>query len=206
MEKFTVHCGIAASLNKANIDTDAIIPAAHMRSVDSNMGEKLFANWRYRLDGSEEPDFVLNREPFRSSSIIVAGENFGCGSSREAAVYALVQFGIRCVIAPSFSDIFSENAFKNGLLTVTLAPELIADLHQHVARTNAPELTVDLVRCEVRRQDGRTHAFAISAAKREALLAGGDEIAETLRHDQAIARFQDSARQNYPWIYSFQPG
>src|SRR5262245_55976514 len=144
MEPFTRLTGIAAPMMMPNINTDAISPMAAGQSTATDLGKMLFANWRYQLDGSEIPDFILNREPFRHSKIIVAGSNFGCGSSRERAVWALMRFGIRCVIAPSFADIFRENAFQNGLLPVVTGAEECAALGTALGHAQDPLLTVDL--------------------------------------------------------------
>lgn len=201
MRQFVRHHGIAASFPAQNIDTDAIIPAAYQRSLSTNMGEGLFAGWRYDLEGNEVPNFILNREPFRQSSIIVGGPNFGCGSSREAAVYALMQFGIRCVIAPSFGDIFFENSFKNGLLTVVLPEPQVAELHRYLEKTNDPHVHVDLEQCIVELGDGTRWDFAIPPAKRTALLKGLDEIGVTLEHDEEIEQYQRDAASRFRWIF-----
>lgn len=205
MQKFVRHQGIAASFPQYNIDTDAIIPAAYQRSLSEDMGKGLFAGWRYDLDGEEVPDFILNQEPFRNSSIIVGGVNFGCGSSREAAVYALKQFGIRCVIAPSFGDIFFENAFKNGLLTVTLPEEQVNEIHAYLSRANDCRLLVDLEACVVRLGDGRKLPFEMRPSKRAALLKGLDEIGQTLEHDAEISSYQKAASDRFKWIYEPNP-
>lgn len=202
MEKFTRLTGIAASLLQANIDTDAIIPSAALRSIGSDWGKSLFGGWRYDAAGGEVADFVLNRAPFRQSRILVAGANFGCGSSREAAVWALQGFGIGCVIAPSFSDIFFENAFKNGLLAVVLPEAELRRLSTLLAAANDPTLTVDLETCRIVTPQGQAIPFAISPARRAALLEGLDEIGQTLRHEAEIAAFQAEDAAARPWIHS----
>ena len=201
MDKFTVVTGIAAPMMMADINTDAMSPMAAGRSTSADLGKMLFNNWRYKLDGSEIPEFILNREPFRRSSILVAGANFGCGSSRERAVWALMRFGIRCVIAPSFADIFRENAYQNGLLPVTLHAADCAALGDTLERAAEPLVTVDLERCEVRGPDGRTVAFEVPAERRMALLEGLDEIDVILRMEPDIAAFQRADREERPWIY-----
>lgn len=212
MRKFVKHHGIAASFPQHNIDTDAVIPASYQRSLSEDMGKGLFAGWRYDLDGKEVPDFILNQEPFRDASIIVGGVNFGCGSSREAAVYALMQFGIRCVIAPSFGDIFFENSFKNGLLTVVLPEAQVTEINDYLSQANDPRLLVDLEACVVELGNGKKIGFEIPPAKREALLQGLDEIGQTLQHDKAISSFQKEASERFSWIYEprltdqLQPG
>ena len=202
MEKFSRVEGPAASFPKPDIDTDAIIPAAWQRTLTGDPGKGLFGGWRYDLDGKEIPDFILNREPFRQAKIIVGGVNFGCGSSREFAVWALMRFGIRCVIAPSFGDIFYENSFKNGLLPIVLPVEEVERLHAHLAATNDPTIAVDLERGEIRLGNGQTLAFRVPAARRAALLEGLDEIGATLKFADDIDRFQAEQRRREPWTYA----
>ena len=201
MEKFTVVTGIAAPMMMPNINTDAISPMAAGRSTSADLSALLFANWRYRLDGSEVADFILNRQPFRKSSIIVAGANFGCGSSRERAVWALMRFGIRCVIAPSFADIFRENAFQNGLLPVVIGAADCASLGAALERAQEPVVTVDLQHCVVHGLEGRTWPFAVPGERRMALLEGLDEIDVVLRMEADIDAFQRADREQRPWIY-----
>jgi 3-isopropylmalate/(R)-2-methylmalate dehydratase small subunit len=165
------------------------------------MGKGLFGGRRYRPDGNEVADFVLNRPPFRDSKIIVAGANFGCGSSREGAVWALMRFGIRCVIAPSFGDIFHENSFKNGLLLITLPAPEMSTLAELLAAATNPTLRVDLERCLIESPQGTSIPFILPPARRAALLEGLDEIGATLRHVSEIESFQRADRANRPWIY-----
>ena len=201
MDKFTVVTGIAAPMMMPNINTDAISPMAAGRSTATDLGKMLFANWRYRLDGSEVGEFVLNREPFRTSAIIVAGANFGCGSSRERAVWALMRFGIRCVIAPSFGEIFRDNAFQNGLLPVVLDATECAALGAVLERETEPLVTVDLRNCTVRGPHDQTVSFTVPAERRTALLEGLDEIDVILRMEADIESFQRADRERRPWIY-----
>ncbi len=189
-----------------NIDTDAIIPVEQMKTLDADFGRCLFFNQRYRLDGSDNPDFALNRPPYRKAKILVAGENFGCGSSREHAVWALVSFGIRCVIAPSFGDIFYNNSFKNGLLPVQLPANVVEALAVRIAADANPDslpVIVDLEACTVRGPGtgGPAIAFDIDPERREALLEGLDEIGVTLKHEAQIAAFQARDAAQRPWIY-----
>lgn len=202
MEKFTRLNGVAASFPIPNINTDAVIPAAYQRTLKEDPGKGLFAGWRYDLQGKEVPDFILNREPFRQSKIIVAGENFGCGSSREFAVWALMRFGIRCVIAPSFGDIFYENSYKNGLLPIVLDPSHVDMLHEHLALTNDPTFTVDLEKQIIELPNGEIVAFSVPPTRRIALLEGLDEIGQTLRYADEIADFQRRQREATPWVYA----
>jgi 3-isopropylmalate/(R)-2-methylmalate dehydratase small subunit len=202
MEKFIKVTGVAATMLEENIDTDAVIPASWLRSLDTDLGKGLFGGRRYRPDGSEVAEFVLNQKPFRDSRILVAGANFGCGSSREGAVWALMRFGIRCVIAPSFGDIFHENAFKNGVLLITLSEADIASLAKTLAAANDPSLTVDLERCVIESAQGLSIPFVLAPARRAALLEGLDEIGATLRSGGEIESFQERDRLARPWIYA----
>lgn len=202
MEPFVKVEGIAASMPRENIDTDQIIPAAWQRTLKDDPGKGLFAGWRYDLDGKEVPDFVLNRKPFDRSRILVGGPNFGCGSSREFAVWALMRFGIRCVIAPSFSDIFFENSFKNGLLPVVLPVAEVDSLHDHIERTNDPSLAVNLERCEIQLPDGRSIPFTVPETRRAALLKGLDEIGQSLLFADDIAAFQARDRLARSWVHA----
>jgi 3-isopropylmalate/(R)-2-methylmalate dehydratase small subunit len=201
MEPFTLVKGIAAPMLMPNINTDAITPMAAGRSTSVDLGKMLFNNWRYNLDDSEIPDFVLNRPPFRNSRFLVAGANFGCGSSRERAVWALMRFGIRAVIAPSFADIFRDNSYQNGLLPVVIGAADCAALGAALETSNDPQITVDLQRCVVTGVDGREIAFSVPAERREALLAGLDEIDVILGMESDIENFQRADRARRPWIH-----
>jgi 3-isopropylmalate/(R)-2-methylmalate dehydratase small subunit len=201
MEKFTVVTGIAAPMPMPDINTDAISPMAAGRSTSADLGKLLFANWRYRLDGTEIPDFVLNREPFRQAKIIVAGENFGCGSSRERAVWALMRFGIRAIIAPSFADIFRENSFQNGVLPVTVEAGACTRLIDVLTRANDPRVTVDLEHGRIAGPGGWTGSFTVPAERRLALMEGLDEIDVILRMAAQIDAFEKSDCANRPWIH-----
>jgi 3-isopropylmalate/(R)-2-methylmalate dehydratase small subunit len=195
--------GIAAPMPIDNVDTDAIIPSSETRSVSRlGYGEKVFANWRY-AQGTRAviPDFVLNRPPFDKASILVAGQNFGCGSSREAAVWALSQFGIRCVIAAGYGTIFRNNCIHNGLLPITLPSDLVEALLQQLQSGTTPNVAVDLEACSVRFPDGMPHRFTIGARDREMLLHGLDEIELTLRNRQQIEEFRANDQVARAWIY-----
>ena len=202
MERFDRLTGIAAPLLQENINTDAIIPVPWIVNFGRDFGHGLFGNWRYDADEREKPDFILNQPPYREAKILLAGRNFGCGSSREEAVWALLDFGIRCVIAPSFGDIFFENSFKNGLLPVALAPEAVAALARMIAEAPSPVLTVDLEACTVGAPGGPPLSFAIQEGRRRNLLLGLDEIGQTLTHGADIDRFQAADRHRRPWIYA----
>jgi 3-isopropylmalate/(R)-2-methylmalate dehydratase small subunit len=204
MEKVTRIAGVAAPMMMDNVDTDAIIPVPWMTKADVDFGRALFANWRYQDEAGtrERPDFILNRAPFRHARILVAGANFACGSSREHAVWALMGFGIRSVIAPSFSDIFAGNAFKNGLLAVSLPAETVKALGRTLEGGQAGcEMAVDLDACKITAPGGETIAFDIDPARRAALLEGLDEIGMTLKRGDAISAFQSRDREARPWIY-----
>jgi 3-isopropylmalate/(R)-2-methylmalate dehydratase small subunit len=205
MEKFKTLTAIAAPLLRINIDTDAIIPSREMKTVSKvGLSGGLFAGWRYKTSGGrdENPDFVLNQEPYRRAQILLTGMNFGCGSSREHAVWALHEWGIRAVIAPGFGAIFHGNCVRNGIVPVVLADTLVAELAQQVERDPARNLiTVDLERCLVISPDGKTHAFTVAPADREMLLEGLDPIAVTRKRDDEILAFQARDRLRRPWIY-----
>lgn len=194
--------GIAAPLPLANVNTDAIIPSDYLRSENTDLARGLFGRWRFDQDGREKPDFVLNKPAFRRTEILFAGENFGCGSSREAAAWALLRFGIRVVAAPSFADIFYENAFRNGLLAAIVAPE---DMAVMVAALDAhPEdamVEVDLAKQTLVRGNAARIGFQVPAFRREALLNGDDEIAGTLRHADAIGHHVAADRGKRAWVH-----
>jgi 3-isopropylmalate/(R)-2-methylmalate dehydratase small subunit len=203
MQPFTKLTGIAAPLPLSNVDTDQIIPARFLKSISrSGFGKHLFANLRYREDGSENPDFVLNQEPYRKAEILIAFENFGCGSSREHAAWALLDFGIRCVIAPDFADIFHNNCFKNGILPVRLPKEVCAQLMEDAKIGANARITVDLERQVVVRPNGEEIPFQIDPLRRHLLLHGLDDIGQTLQHAAAIDRFEQQQKATQPWLYA----
>jgi len=194
MDKFTTLTAIAAPLNVANVDTDKIIPARFLKTIKrSGLGTSLFADMRYEADGAEKPGFVLNQDKYRKAEILVAGDNFGCGSSREHAPWALLDFGIRCVIAPSFADIFHGNCFKNGILPIALPEDVVARLMDDAALGTNARLTVDLERQVVVRPNGEEIAFAVDPFRKHCLLGGLDDIGLTLEHTAAIDAYE--ARQ-----------
>lgn len=205
MEKFTTLTAIAAPLLRINIDTDAIIPSREMKHVSKDgLAEGLFAGWRYRAPGSreEQPDFILNRAPYRRARILLAGQNFGCGSSREHAVWALHEWGIRAIIAPSFGSIFQGNCVRNGIVPVVLEQASVEALARQVEA--APEqhpLTVNLEARSVTAPGGLAFSFQIPDADREMLLEGLDAIAVTQKRDAEILSFRERDRARRPWIY-----
>jgi 3-isopropylmalate/(R)-2-methylmalate dehydratase small subunit len=203
MKPFTTLTGVAAPLPKANVDTDQIIPARFLKTIArTGLGKNLFANFRYREDGSENPDFVLNQAPYRQAEILIAFENFGCGSSREHAPWALLDFGIRCVIAPDFADIFHNNSFKNGILPVKLPREVCAALMEDAKLGGNARLTVDLERQVVVRPNGEEIPFEVDAFRKHCLLNGLDDIGQTLAHAPAIDGYEARQRAAQPWLYS----
>jgi len=201
VQKFDKLTGIAAPLLRENIDTDAIIPVRWIVNFGQDLGEGLFGGWRYGADDAENPDFILNQPPYRDTRILLTGRNFGCGSSREEAVWALLGFGIRCVIGPSFGDIFFENSFKNGLLPVVLERDEVATLVREVTAAQRPVLTVDLEQCAIVVPGGSTLSFTIPDSRRTALLMGLDEVDLTLARAAEIDAFQAADRSRRPWIY-----
>jgi 3-isopropylmalate/(R)-2-methylmalate dehydratase small subunit len=200
MQKFTELTAIAAPLNLANVDTDKIIPARFLKTIKrSGLGVSLFSALRYNDDGSEKPDFVLNQPQYRKAEILVAGENFGCGSSREHAPWALLDFGIRCVIAPSFADIFFNNCFKNGILPVVLPQEICEQLMEDSRLGTNARLTVDLENQVVVRPSGEKIAFQVEPFRKHCLLNGLDDIGLTLAHTPAIDAFESRRAQEKSW-------
>ena len=208
MEKFVSITGVAAPLMRSNIDTDLLIPSREMTSTGKDgCGEKLLAPWRYlaSADGVrvENPDFILNQARFRDAVILLAGDNFGSGSSREAAVWALRQFGFRCVIAPSFGAIFQNNCYRNGVLPVVLAPKDVQALAE-AAQDGAFLLSVDLVDCAIVQADGARLHFSVPPAERGMLLEGLDAIGMTLKRRDEIETFQRADRLARPWIWQHE--
>ena len=201
MQAFTVLTGIAAPMPQANIDTDKIIPARFLKSIErSGFGKNLFANYRYMPDGSENPDFVLNQEPYRKAEVLIAFENFGCGSSREHAPWALLDFGIRCVIAPDFADIFHNNSFKNGVLPVRLPRAVCEQLMEDSRMGGNAKITVDLEREVVVRPSGEEIPFKIDPLRRHLMLNGLDDIGQTMQHVTAIDSYEAKQRAAQPWL------
>ena len=203
MTPFTTLTGIAAPMPLVNIDTDMIIPKQFLKTIHrSGLGKNLFDEMRYTADGAENPDFVLNRPAWRDSQIIVAGDNFGCGSSREHAPWALLDFGIRCVIAPSFGDIFHTNSFKNGILPIRLPREICDKLMEDAKLGQNARLTVDLARQVVVRPNGEEIPFEVDAFRKHLLLNGLDDIGQTMQHAPTIDGFEAKQRAAQPWLYA----
>jgi 3-isopropylmalate/(R)-2-methylmalate dehydratase small subunit len=201
MDKFTTLTGVAAPLPMINVDTDMIIPKQYLKTIErTGLGKALFDEMRYNPDGSEKPEFVLNQPAYRKAQILIAGENFGCGSSREHAPWALLDFGIRAVIAPSFADIFHTNSLKNGVLPIRLPQEICAQLMDDARKGANARITIDLEKQTITRPDGQTVHFEIGAFHKSCLLQGIDEIGMTLKKDKAIAGFEDKHRKHQPWL------
>ncbi len=211
MEKFTKVTGIVAPMDRPNVDTDAIIPKQYLKSIKrSGFGPNAFDDWRYLDPGAPDidndtrrinPDFILNQAPYDKASILIARENFGCGSSREHAVWALEDFGFRAVIAPSFADIFYSNSFKNGMLPIVLDAGIVDELFKKVAAKEGYQLTVDLETQKVIDEEGKEYAFDVDGFKKHCLLNGLDDIGLTLQHADEIKAYEEQRKQSAPWLF-----
>ena len=201
MQKFDQLTGVAAPLGILNIDTDMIIPKQFLKTIKrSGLGKNLFDEMRYDRNGGELSEFVLNRDPYRQAEILVAGDNFGCGSSREHAPWALLDFGIRCVISTSFADIFYNNCFKNGILPIVVSPDERDALLADAADIENPELSIDLVAQTIRRPNGVSISFEVDAFRKKCLLEGLDDIGLTIEKSSSIDEFEASRIQQQPWL------
>jgi 3-isopropylmalate/(R)-2-methylmalate dehydratase small subunit len=201
MEKFTKLTGVAAPLPITNIDTDMIIPKQYLKTIQrTGLGKGLFSEMRYKDDGSENPDFVLNKPAYKKAQILVAEDNFGCGSSREHAPWALLDFGVRAVISTSFADIFYNNCFKNGILPIKVSKENLAKLMDDASRGSNATLTIDLERQEILGPDGGTVKFDIDPHRKHCLLEGLDDIGQTMVKAPKIAEFESKIAEERPWI------
>ncbi len=211
MEKFTVHKGLVIPLDRSNVDTDAIIPKQYLKSISrSGFGPTLFDDWRYEKAGepgmdhskrATKKDFVLNLPRYQGGSVLLARENFACGSSREHAVWALTDFGIRAVIAPSYADIFFNNSFKNGLLPLVLSSDEVDELFEAVEAEEGYELTVDLEKQQVITPDGKTYGFDVDEFRKYCMLNGLDDIGLTLEHADDIRAYEVKRKQTAPWLF-----
>ena len=200
MQSFTTLTGVAAPLPMINIDTDMIIPKQYLKTIKrTGLGAGLFSELRYNADGSENPDFVLNKPAYKDAQILVAGDNFGCGSSREHAPWALLDRGISCVISTSFADIFYNNCFKNGILPIVVSPEDHAKLMDDAERGANARLTVDLAAQEIRGPDGGKVTFEIDPFRKRCLLEGLDDIGLTMQQAETIQSFEDKLAAERPW-------
>jgi len=211
MQKFTQHTGIIAPLDRPNVDTDAIIPKQFLKSIKrSGFGPNAFDDWRYLDEGAPDidnagrklnPDFILNQAPFDKATILLARENFGCGSSREHAVWALDDFGFRAVIAPGFADIFFNNSFKNGLLPIALDADVVDGLFNRVEAKPGLQVSIDLEAQTVNVDDEKIASFEIDAFRKHCMLNGLDDIALTLQHAGEIKAYEDKRKQTMPWFF-----
>jgi 3-isopropylmalate/(R)-2-methylmalate dehydratase small subunit len=200
MDKFTKLEGVAAPLKMINVDTDMIIPARYLKTIKrTGLGTALFSTMRYNADGSENPDFVLNKPAYRNSKILVVDDNFGCGSSREHAPWALLDFGIRCVISTSFADIFFNNCFKNGILPVVVSPEDLEKLFDDADRGANATLTIDLEKQEIRGPDGGAVKFDVDPFRKHCLLNGLDDIGLTMTKQDKIDSYEQQTKASRPW-------
>lgn len=200
MDKFTVLTGVAAPLPMVNVDTDMIMPKQFLKTIKrTGLGKAAFFDMRYDENEAERPEFILNQDPFRSSKIMISGKNFGCGSSREHAPWGMLDFGIRCVIAPSFADIFYSNCFKNGILCITLSEDQVKALTQ---QADGDDFTVDLEKLEITAPDGSVTPFELDATRRHNMLNGLDDIALTLDHMDDIKAFEAKQQAEQPWLYT----
>ncbi len=203
MDKFTVLTGVAAPLPMINVDTDMIIPKQHLKTIKrTGLGSALFEEMRFTPDGKEKPDFVLNKSAYRKAQILVAGDNFGCGSSREHAPWALLDFGIRCVISTSFADIFYNNCFKNGILPIRVSKEDLAKLMDDAQRGSNATLTVDLEKQEIKGPDGGSVKFDIDEFRKHCLLNGLDDIGLTMQKAEHIDSYENKQRQSQPLLFA----
>jgi 3-isopropylmalate/(R)-2-methylmalate dehydratase small subunit len=201
MDAFTTLTGVAAPLPMANVDTDKIIPARFLKTIKrTGLGVHLFDTLRYDAEGRERPDFVLNQGPYRHAEILIAHENFGCGSSREHAPWALLDFGIRCVIAPDFADIFHNNTFKNGILPIRLPREVCDQLMEDARQGDNARITIDLAAQEVVRPNGEKIHFEIDPFRKHLLLNGLDDIGQTLQHAPSIDKYEARQQQEQSWM------
>lgn len=201
MEKFQNLKGIAAPFNILNVDTDKIIPKQFLTTIKrTGLGKHLFDEMRYNDDGSESDDFILNRNPYRQAKILVAGDNFGCGSSREHAPWALADFGIKCIISTSFADIFYNNSFKNGLLPIKVSKDQRDALLEDAKDTENPELEIDLKTQEIRRPNGAVIKFELDSFRKKCLMEGLDDIGITLKKEKSIKEFENLRDIERPWL------
>ena len=201
MEKFNTFKGIAAPFNILNVDTDKIIPKQFLTTIKrTGLGKHVFDEMRYKKDGSENPNFVLNQKPYDKSNILIAGDNFGCGSSREHAPWALKDFGIKCIISTSFADIFYNNSFKNGLLPIMVTKDERDALLEDAKDKENPKIEIDLENQEIRRPNGGKIKFKIDPFRKKCLLEGLDDIGLTELHENKIKSFEESRSTKHPWL------
>ena len=205
MQAFTTLTGTVAPLNRGDVDTDQIIPKQYLKTIHrTGLKEGLFADWRCRADGSPDPDFFLNQPRYQDASILLTGENFGCGSSREHAPWALLDYGIRSILAPSFADIFYNNCFQNGILPVVLTPQEIQTLFDRTDSQDIYQVTVDLPQQFVLLPEGERYAFTVDPFRKDCMIKGLDGIGLTLKHEAAISDYEARRRNEVPWLFQDQ--
>jgi 3-isopropylmalate/(R)-2-methylmalate dehydratase small subunit len=207
MQAFTTLTGTVAPLNRGNVDTDQIIPKQYLKTIHrTGLKEGLFVDWRRRADGSPDPEFFVNQLRYQEATILLTRENFGCGSSREHAPWALLDYGIRCILAPSFADIFYNNCFQNGILPVVLTAEEIQTLFDRVIHHDQYQVTVDLAQQVVALPEEERYSFTLDPFRKDCLLKGLDGIALTLQHESAITAYEIRRVQEAPWLFQdFSP-
>ena len=202
MQAFTTATGTVAPLNRGDVDTDQIIPKQYLKTIHrTGLKEGLFEDWRSRSDGSPDPDFFLNQPRYQNASILLTGENFGCGSSREHAPWALLDYGIRCILAPSFADIFYNNCFQNGILPVVLTPQEIQTLFDRTASQDRYQVTIDLAQQVVVLPEGDRYSFTVDPFRKDCIIKGLDGIGLTLQHEAAISAYELRRSQEAPWLF-----
>jgi len=202
MQAFTVLTGIVAPLDRADVDTDQIIPKQYLKTIQrTGLKEGLFADWRQRSDGSKDPEFFSNQSKYQEAPILLTRDNFGCGSSREHAPWALLDYGIRSILSPSFADIFYNNCFQNGILPVVLTPEEIQTLFERVLNQETYQVTVDLAQQRVLLPEGEYFQFAIDPFRKDCMIKGLDGIGLTLQHEPAISTYEARRAQEAPWLF-----
>ncbi len=205
MQAFTTLTGTVAPLNRGDVDTDQIIPKQYLKTIHrTGLKEGLFADWRSRADGSPDPEFFTNQPRYQNSSILLTGENFGCGSSREHAPWALLDYGIRSILAPSFADIFYNNCFQNGILPVILTPQEIHTLFNRTDSQDVYQVTVDLVQQVVLLPEGERYAFTVDPFRKDCMIKGLDGISLTLQHEAAISDYEARRGKEVPWLFQDQ--
>ena len=205
MQAFTTLTGTVAPLNRGDVDTDQIIPKQYLKTIHrTGLKEGLFADWRSRADGSPDPEFFTNQPRYQNASILLTGENFGCGSSREHAPWALLDYGIRSILAPSFADIFYNNCFQNGILPVVLTPQEIQTLFDRTDSQDIYQVTVDLPQQFVLLPEGERYAFTVDPFRKDCMIKGLDGIGLTLQHEAAISDYEARRRNEVPWLFQDQ--
>jgi 3-isopropylmalate/(R)-2-methylmalate dehydratase small subunit len=203
MQPFTTLTGLVAPLDRVNVDTDQIIPKQYLKTIKrTGLKEGLFFDWRRKADGSSDPAFFLNQPRYQGATILLTRDNFGCGSSREHAPWALLDQGFRCIIAPSFADIFYNNCFLNGILPVVLKPDEVQALLRVVAASEGYQLTVDLAKQTITTPDGITYRFDVDAFRKDCLLRGLDSVGLSLQHEAAIAAYEQRRKAEAPWLFT----